>query len=168
MGPHRSTKIRSAPSDIARPMGTLSTTPPSMKDSPSISTGGSNARQGRRGEDALDCGSRGEPAGASVVQRGGHDLQVHRGVLDAVEGDALLDDLAQRRVRVHRLAPLEVADRVRHPSLGENVVRGELAPGRRHPLDPRGARVAAEPGRIDGADGGSENEVGLIPLATRA
>ncbi len=39
-GAQSSTTIREAPASMARPIGTLSTTPPSMNRSPSISTGG--------------------------------------------------------------------------------------------------------------------------------
>jgi hypothetical protein len=42
-GEHRSTTMRVAPASIARWIGTLSTTPPSMYRSPSISTGGKMA-----------------------------------------------------------------------------------------------------------------------------
>jgi hypothetical protein len=42
-GPHRSTTIRVAPESMARRMGTLLTTPPSMNRSPSISTGAKRA-----------------------------------------------------------------------------------------------------------------------------
>ncbi len=57
-GEHRSTTMRVAPASMARWMGTLSTTPPSMYRSPSTSTGGKMAGMAAEARMASTAGPR--------------------------------------------------------------------------------------------------------------
>src|SRR5580658_728081 len=116
--------------------------------------GGEQRRQGAGGQDGLEGRSVGEPLGAAVGEGGGHHLQVDGGVLEALEGESLLDETAQPVVVVDGLALLEEADGGGDPALGEDVGAGGGAPQVGHALDPGRGGVAGEAGGVDGSHRG--------------
>src|SRR5579875_3440939 len=97
---------------------------------------------------------------ASVAEGRGDHLEVDGGVLDPLEGEAVLHDAPQPLVAVHGRALLQESPRGGHATLGKDVVPGDPAPDGGEVLHSGRVGSAGEPRAVDGADRGAVHGVG--------
>ena len=122
--------------------------------------GREDAGDGRAREERVGDGPGREHDLAAVEDVRGDDRARQARVLEALVRELARDERTERR-RIHQAgAPAEEAQQALDHRDGEDVGPTEPAPDRREALHAAGVRRAGVVRRVDGADGGSDHEVG--------